>query len=281
MESVILAASQQRICMASILRADDIVRFVLKNTSLSFAEVAEIIGSNQADTLAPFTSHKAGEKHDYDCGWFAIRTCSPEYLLEKIIPKYNGDDRRSFWGGVIGGFRRGVMLGDNPSYLIYAKQTIAGYAARIAAQLQMSELEGFHAEKLQMNCIVGTEEAVITDLLIRSHVFFPESDDSTRAMLNEIGMAHGTILGLGDFIIESESESGFWNSSFGWVEDKKTATPFDSESDIFCPPGVNGDSRIVSYRQAKNYCQNNEIPLSLTQDVRAISFASRKSGPRG
>lgn len=248
-ESVLISAAQRRIAMSLVIRETDIVRFVMRNPDLSQREVDQITGIQdfpaQMDLcLAETAEQKLNESN----GWFAIRTCGAEYFASKLVPNYKGD--MMFWLGVCNGYRHGVKLGE-ASFLAHAGDTLEIYARRIQAQLEITPHEGLRRDfsAARVGASVSDRIEELKSIINRAPIMIPDEKDPLRALLNEIGEAHDTVVGLGDFIIVSPSENGYWSNGFGWVENKASATPFDRESDVYLLPGVNGDAKVVSFQR--------------------------------
>jgi hypothetical protein len=77
--------------------------------------------------------------------------------------------------------------------------------------------------------------------------------------LNEL---YDTNISLGDFIIISEKEAGFWSNDFGWVFNKNAATGY-TEEDLLFYKDQNGiaqpnfsnvpDAKFISFNEAVNF----------------------------
>lgn len=256
MESILISAAQRRICLALIVRESDIVRFVMRDSELSQTEIDEITGiADFPAQMKRCLMETVGQVLSESNGWFAARTCGPEYF-SNLTRKYRGD--MMFWLGVCNSYRSaGVKLGESV-FTLHANHTLDAYAKRILAQLEASKHEGLKPDYVTPKLGVESElppEAAIKGLLARAPILFPNESDPMRALLNDIGAAHDTTVGLGDFIISSEAEDGYWSNDLGWVEDKMSATPFDHPSDIYLLPGAaTGDAKAVSYQREPN-CQ--------------------------
>ena len=76
------------------------------------------------------------------------------------------------------------------------------------------------------------------------------AERGVEAAMKFLNETHGIQLSLGDYVIYSEQEHGFWNNDFGWVRDKLLASGFDSDT----PPLMMGvvDAEKVRYAEAVN-----------------------------
>lgn len=235
-----ISDSKRRAVLSAIIRDVDIIRFVMRDPGLSQGEIDEITG------IRGFGLPHDSAPPSGDNDWFAVRSFNPDFFVSDIIPYRKGD--HTFWNGLCDGYRTSVKLGG--ASFEYAVEMLDLYARRINAQLETARFDG-SIDKLK-------------SLIYRAPTMFGNERNPLQALLSQIGDACNAPVGLGDFIIFSPFENGYWSNDFGWVENCESATPFDSESDIYLPPGVHGDTKVVSFQReagVKDTMKNHRFSL--------------------
>jgi hypothetical protein len=115
-----------------------------------------------------------------------------------------------------------------------------------------------------------TESKRVESMLELAGVF-DQNADSLQKMFVQIGLersieklnsTHDTNLRLGDYIIQSKQEEGFWSNDFGWCFNKDGATGYSEvdlesyrQTDGTTKPeffGVN-DAEFVLYKEASDF----------------------------
>jgi len=215
----------------------DILRCALGDPVMTNEALEEATGMT-SDIIRAANNFSTALDASHSHGWFSIRTCSPEFIKSRIYHK----GEAVFWRGVCDGYRHGIKLQES-RFSIHATDMMNKYAERILAQIQCAKLPDGQP------CL---QKQDITNALMSIPV--GDSNNPMRAIMDYIGSTYGTAVGIGDFIIVSDSEQGFWNNDLGWVESKDAATPFDSRKDIYLTPGL--DSKVVSYTTAQDYCRD-------------------------
>jgi hypothetical protein len=214
----------------------DILRCALDDPTMTNETLEDATGMT-SDIIRAASDFSTALNASHSRGWFSIKTCSPEFIRNRIYHK--GETEAVFWRGVCDGYRTGVKLRE-PRFLLHATDMLNKYAERILAQIQCAKLPGGQSYP---------EKQDIMNALMSIPV--SGSNNPIRAIMDYIGSVYGTTVGIGDFIVASDLEQGFWNNDLGWVENKDAATPFDSRKDIYLTPGL--DSKVVSYTTAQDY----------------------------
>jgi hypothetical protein len=97
--------------------------------------------------------------------------------------------------------------------------------------------------------------------------------DETIEYLNS---EYGCNISLGEFVIYSEAEKGFWNIDFGWVSDKASATGVETMPNI---PDFPADVELVRYVDAVDVEESEEDKPGVMADKVQGAPVSRYSWP--
>lgn len=242
------SAVLKRAALSIAVRESDIVRFAIRDPDLSQSEINDITGIPVFPGKIGGAALKGSDKLAQANGWFALRTCSPQFFRDEVVRLHRGN--LMFWSGVMDGYRTGIKMGE-PEYLQHAKNVLEIYAGRILLQLEMSKHEGLRPD-FYPSWMHPMEDAIaaVSELINNAPILYAAHEDPVQALLDDISEQHETAVGLGDYIIHSPSENGYWSNSFGWVTSKGVATPFDEPSDIFILPGT-GDAHIMSFHKER------------------------------
>jgi hypothetical protein len=271
MDSVILSASKKRIGLSLLVKPEDVMRFVLGDTSLSVDEIKSMSGLTPSEV----PSEKIGGFVE-SCGWFGFRTCSTEYFRNKLIPQYKDKlENADFWRGAILGYRHGLILCEK-AITDHAVACLNDYSKRISLQLEAARkrqsVDPHSSFNENLSRCYATERNIY-DLILECSL--RNSANPMGDFLSHLNGLYGVTVGLGDYIISSKSENGFWNNDAGWVSDKRAATPFDSRSDVYATSSDSGivsyvepahvyscgsDSMIVEYAPSTNFFTEKEAP---------------------
>lgn len=237
-ESIILAASKRRILLSLVILPVDILRFVAIDEKNDAAEqdISKFLNINPCD----LPKNETGQaNYDHAKGWFALRTCSLDFFREQLTPKYIGNV--DYWAGVIDAYRCGVKLGEK-IYLDHANKCLTYYAERIKAQIEVIP----NTESVSANSI--------REGLLQSSVIHANSKDPLQSEIDFLGESNNAVFGLGEYVIASKNENGYFNSYLcGWVENKMAATPFESKDDVYLH---SGDSTTELFATAPSVINN-------------------------
>jgi hypothetical protein len=119
---------------------------------------------------------------------------------------------------------------------------------------------------MQLEC--ATDESAS---LAGWHIARKGLDDAIEYLNSE----YGCNISLGEFVIYSEDEQGFWNADFGWVSNKASATGVEKMPNV---PGFPSDVELVRYVDAVDVEESDSEPNVMDDKVQGPPV-SRYSWP--